>query len=240
MVKAILQEAIYRPAFLCLQQTKTWTIESQVSTEKALQHIKSDLALSHNYKVSLLNATELSISSDVTCLCESLFTYNATLAQGSENDSTLYVCTCKVMWDTGRLCKHAIVVFVRLRSAPNVGNWNSLDTKWVILKEAYLVSSYFNQYNLHILSLSTPHVPDPDVRLKPWDIVSKQGRPKKRRMTSDEGSHRACQACGRMGHYSNTCDEANTQQLLATASTRRQPLSVGVDMSDRTYCCDSE
>ena len=180
MVKAILQEAIYRPAYLRLQQAKKWISESQFYTEKALQQIKSDLALSHNFKVSLLNATELCVSSDVTCLSESLFTYNVTLAQGSENDPTLYVCTCKLMWDTGRLWKHALAVFVRLGNAANVGNWNLWDTKWVILKEAYLDSSYFNQYSSQIPSLSTPHVPDPDVRLKTWDIVSKQGRPKKR------------------------------------------------------------
>ena len=240
MIKSILQEAIYKSVFLRLQQARKWIDGHQVYTDKALDQIKSDLALSNNFTVNLRSATETHISADVTCLSESLYTYSVTLAQEKEDGPSVYVCTCKLMWDTGRLCKHAISVFVKLNNINNIGSWNLWDTRWVILKEVYLVSAYFDQYNCRIPSVTVPHVPQVDARIQPWDIAPKVGRPKKRRMIAGEGSKRTCQACGRMGHYSNTCVQANTQKILTSTSDRRQPLSLGVGVVDLACDCDCE
>ena len=103
-------------------------------------------------------------------------------------------------------------------------HWNQLDPKWYLEKHACLTSAYADQYAAPIPSL-TFEIAMEKTDLEPWEIPKKAGRPKKRRMfDGDGGRKRECQACGRTGHYSNTCEKAQKGKLLQQETSQRKPL----------------
>lgn len=237
MVRALLQDVIYKHGFIRKEAGKKWVQEKKVFTPWADEVLVRERVASRNFTIRILEATESVVRADATSLSESLFTYNCELRQSTTVSDTavVCVCTCRKMWDTQRPCKHVVAVFEYLVNTMVSSKWNGRDTKWYGGKAVYCVEAYVRQYSGHIPSVSVAEILDQD-NLLPWEVPIKAGRPKKARMFKGDGAKRKreCQACGRDGHYSNTCPRAETKRLVEMDENQRRPLKLGytIDLTE--------
>lgn len=224
MVRGILQESINRKVFQRNAQSLIYLQQNEVFTDYAKIKIQAVMEKGRNWSVSVLELTDTKIRADVVSMSDTLVTFNCTL--GQEGETSMYICTCRKMWDTGCPCQHISSVFSKVKSMAGGNHWDQLDLKWYLEKATCLTSAYAEQYSASIPSTTFEVALDP-TDLEAWEIPRKAGRPKKRRMFSGDGGKRECQACGQTGHYSNTCDKAEKSKLLQHEKHQRKPLLLG-------------